>query len=240
MLLLGCGPDGGATPTCSDGSGDCPCDETEAQCSSGPASSGDSSGAGSDAGGSGDGTGAGSGGHVPAFSVLPPFDVLGTEWVYEHESFPGNTTVEERCTVAELFEWPDGQPGSTWRCTQDGSPLQDRRYALYPDRVEVREVGTNVLDPPGEAFRIPVEIGDTWQIEWGIPPSTEGTDTWHAVGIERVDLPFGGFDAVALEYTTSNTAGESMSMAWWVDGIGMVRAHNDTTYHYELVSFSVP
>lgn len=142
-------------------------------------------------------------------------------------------------SIAELYEWPNGVPGATWRCLQNGTPLQDKRYALYPDRVVAREIGMFAYDPPLEIFRVPVDVGDEWQTAWMSPSVTEGMSSWIVVEAERIDLPFGSFEAAKIELTSTSSAGTSVTTMWWVDGIGTVRALNDE-FRYDLVAFTPP
>ncbi|MBC8066949.1 MAG: hypothetical protein IAG13_01330 [Deltaproteobacteria bacterium] len=165
--------------------------------------------------------------------------MLGAQWAYENEDLQSGNTYDLHCTISELFEWPDQQPGSTRACMQNGTALLDARYALYPNRIERRENGMFVYEPPVDAFRVPLDVGDTWETEFRFAGMSPVIETWAVIAAEPIELAFGTFDAVEVEYTSNSAAGTGVTTAWWVDGIGTVKSVTETT-RLELVSFSLP
>jgi hypothetical protein len=251
VLALGvvaCGSDDApADASCPDAADPCECDATRPECSGSGASSSTST---IDSNGSSDGVttvaseddaaSSGPGDDGAAFSLLPPFDVVGTEWVFENENLDVDAVSELVCRVEESFTWPDGQPGATRRCIIDGRfAAGDERYALYPDRIQRRENGTNTYDPPADFYRVPLQVGDAWEVSWSFPVTGAVTESWTVLAEERVELAFGSFDAAKLELRVTTPAGERVSMTWWVDGIGVVRSESENV-RGELLAFTQP
>ena len=249
FALAACGDDADPAPACPNAADPCACDPTLSGCSSdGSTSSASSATTSDDTGGitsastasDGDTASSGAGEEGAVFSVLPPFDVVGTEWVYENEYLDIGDVSEHVCRVDEAFTWPDEQPGVTRRCITDGRfPLPDERYALYPDRIQRRESGTHAYEPPADLYRVPLQVGDAWDVAWSLTGSGEVTESWTVLAEERVELGFGSFDAAKLELRVTTSAGQSVSTAWWVDGIGVVRSESDNV-RSELLAFTQP
>lgn len=199
--------------------------------------------------GGGGGTGAPTGSSTstepaggPAFSKLPPLDVVGVEWVFEYSFFETGKVQQHACRIADAFTWPDGRPGSTVECTWDGKvdPLDDR-LAFYPDRIELRDDGAHEYAAPAPViYRVPVSAGDVWEEVWETQSFGWQTDHFTAVGEETVEVAAGTFDAVKLEHFGTNDGGTSEVVAvWWADGLGRVKIQG-TDQEGQLVSFEVP
>lgn len=233
MALVACTGDDGPSVA------PCPGDGTSTACSSDTGASSSTSATSSEAdSGSTSSTTAladeSSTGAAAAFSVLPPFDVVGAEWVYRVENLDIEEIAEQSRRVLETFEWPDGQPGSTVMTYYDGTEVASSRYAFYGDRIELRDTGGD----PVEVFHVPVDVGDEWQIEYfnGI---VDVTESWRAVAVEMVEVPAGSFEAVVLELTIDHGGTIAEQTIWWVDGIGVVKGTGET-FLTDLVSFSTP
>jgi hypothetical protein len=245
--VVACGDDGGPAGTpCPDAADPCTCDTTRPECSSGSGSTSNltatsesgvatTASSGEESGGSTD-TSA-----PPPFSVLPPLGVLGARWVYRLE-LEGQEPAEQVCDVTETFTWPDGTPGSELSCTSNGGATSgETRFALHPDRVERREEpGYSNYDPAAPLYRIPLHVGDAWDVSWSFPSlGTQWSEMWLVRAAAPIELPAGTFDAIELEVVLSADGQIIDSTEWWVDGIGRVAAQ-DEGLRLELVSFDVP
>ncbi|MBC7977055.1 MAG: hypothetical protein H7138_18925 [Myxococcales bacterium] len=243
---------------CDSGSGDatdgcdseaCVCDDESGCSSSSSSSASTSAGTSSSTGGtattttteSGEasGTEVGTTGPAAAFSELPPFDVVGASWEYDHETLATGMIRHEVCSISEVFTWPDGEQGATMGCVLEGTPLSDARYALASDRIFRRAVGEQDYDPPVELYRAPVDVGDSWELEYVIGTGDTIVETWTIGAAEPIELSMGTFDAVRVDLVVLYLGGETNSRVWWVDGIGRVRTERSDV-HSELVSFSLP
>lgn len=234
-VVWGCGGEGEGDPCSEGGCVESTASTDDATTGMTVTAGGSSSEGASTDGGSGD---ASDSGEPAPFSVLPPFSVVGTAWVYldTHTSAP--EPFENRCTITETFTWLDGAAGSSFVCEVDGDP-QTTQVALFDDRIELRET-VGVLQPPATWYRIPLNVGDCWDNAWtydNIP--FDVMEQWTVGGVETVTVEAGTFEAVRLDLVLTVDGDASNATQWWVDGIGRVRSESPAGTS-ELRSFSSP
>jgi hypothetical protein len=175
---------------------------------------------------------------LPAFSMLPPYGVLGATWTSRQTAHATGDTLLFTATVSATFVWPDGAQGSTIHFEYDDF-TNDNDYAIYDDRIEVRQLGEYEPRPHFDLFRVPMEVGDSWQTSWQISSFPVNNETWTLVAEEDIVLEFGTFPAARLEWVNQTSNGSAEVTYWVVDGMGLVRSEfSDSTA--EMISFTLP
>lgn len=233
-VVWGCGGSGEGDPCSDDGCAESTVSSGDATGMTVTAGASSSEGASTD-GGSGD---ASDSGEAVPFSVLPPFGVVGTEWVYIHTHISASEPFESRCSITEVFGWPDGASGSSYVCEANGN-ARTSKVALFEDQIELREdIGT--LQPPVPLYQVPLFVGDAWDHEWTYDNnSVETGEQWTVSGVETVTVEAGTFEAVRLDTVLIVNGASSSGTQWWVDGIGRIKSESGAGTG-ELRSFSSP
>jgi hypothetical protein len=146
---------------------------------------------------------------------------VGTKWVYEETH--GGPPKDDVYTVSSVEE-RGGKKLVTVRWHRFNKDGTDVRV------VEVSAGGLAVTVTPASAKRLnrewaevwlklPAKAGDRWQTK-----SLAGHDvTRTVVGVERIEVPAGKFEAVRVDYEFVNRRGVNRGSVWYAVGVGMVK-----------------
>lgn len=166
---------------------------------------------------------------VPKDRVEPPYypTKVGTKLVYDY--LDGND--ELVFVVTEVKDIKGGKRVTIER--------RDLRKPV-PEVVDVTGAGVFVvagpsgeLDPPAAILRIPFRVGDKWKFNYdetpGIRAGSVGTDT--VIGVEKVKVPAGTFEAVRVDTEVTNTVGEKVwhfkFSRWYGPHVGLVQEKDE-------------
>ncbi len=107
---------------------------------------------------------------------------------------------------------------------------------LRADGIHLVESSQGTLAAPALVLPAKLEPGATWETHYAVRgPGGATTDyrgSDRVEGLERVQVPAGGFDALCIASDATVTAGAQSARvrtrAWYADGVGSVRVESDT------------
>ena len=167
---------------------------------------------------------------------------VGDSWTYRTAPEPLEFTVkvlsEEKQadgTVAYLLERKAGTLVHTWYSKANGwvNILKE----AYPEHegLEMKHAKAKQI------LKIPLVTGAQWTWSGKSTTQMETTERYKIVGIERVVVPAGTFQAVKVEIKIAEGTAMLVRSFWYAAGVGLIKSWSQAgqiEYGYELIDYS--
>jgi hypothetical protein len=143
----------------------------------------------------------------------------GNKWAYK-ETFSNGMVIHHQ---EEVFN--GGQDTVRVGLALDGKPYAEIHYRLTDDGIyKIKVISANGVDdskPYQKILPARINAGYTWYWE---SESKKAKETAKVIGVEKVTVPAGTFDAVLIEYDGNYENGAVYTdKTWFVKGIGYVK-----------------
>lgn len=133
----------------------------------------------------------------------------------------------EEVEVITSVELKDGETIVTvCRELEGGKEAPYCKLSASADGLRLLEAGNGAkYDPPLLVLRAPAKAGEKWDVDSSLRGGeVKGSRT--VVGMEKVVVPAGTFDAVKVEAAYTNGGEQRQGTYWYVQGIGPVKSIN--------------
>ena len=151
----------------------------------------------------------------------------GFEWKYEYK---GGYIYNEKVTMVE-----QGKEGAAL-VTAGGCTYEVSQRGVF-----AVANGDDPIDPPICHIKIPFKAGEKWENKMTFQNKELNNGLRNVVGIEKVEVPAGKFDAIRVEHWPSTEPGEKeiRHTIWYARDIGMVKLESTAeVYNLVLKSFT--
>jgi hypothetical protein len=167
---------------------------------------------------------------------------VGDSWTYRTTPEPSEFTIkvlsEEKQadgTIVYLLERKAGSLVHTWYSKANGwvNILKE----AYPEHEGLQMEH----EKPKQILKIPFVTGAQWTWSGKSTTQMEMTERYKVIGIERVVVPAGTFQAVKVETKIAEGSGMLVRNFWYAEGVGVVKSWSEAgaiDYGYELIDYS--
>ncbi len=161
---------------------------------------------------------------------------VGAKWVYE---FEGGSTYAD--VVTEVEEGKDeALLVSVGHQFDNGEVFITHKYELSPKGLFAVALELNAYDPPICLFKLPFKASEKWENKTKLGGEAVNHGARRVIGIEKVEVPAGKFEAIGVEYWPSVKPEEKAirHLEWYAPDIGMVKLESTVKeYNRVLKSF---